>query len=71
MGVQDDFRQWERELDETVEPAGDGTGGRAALVVAAVLLAGCVLLIVLGQAPLGTAVLVISTIIVVLWRAGM
>ncbi|MGH3391150.1 MAG: hypothetical protein ACRDOO_19960 [Actinomadura sp.] len=67
MGVQDDFRLWERELDEPAEPSGD----RAPVVVSAALLTGSVLLIVFGQALLGTAILVVSTIIVVLWRAGM
>jgi hypothetical protein len=67
MGVQDDFGRWERELDEPAEPSGD----RAVVVAAVVLLVGCLLLIVLGQAPLGAAALVVSTIILVLWRVGM
>ena len=67
MGVQDDFGLWEREFEEPAEPSGN-----SAMVVTAVVLAvACALLIALGQAPVGAAVLVIATLILILWRAGM
>ena len=67
MGVHDDFGLWERELDEPAEPSGN----RAVVVATALLVAGCVLLMLLDQAPLGVAGLVISAIILILWRVGM
>jgi hypothetical protein len=67
MGVQDDFGLWERELDEPAEPSDD----RAVVVAITLLVAGCALLMMLGQAPLGVAGLVISAIILILWRVGM
>jgi hypothetical protein len=68
-GTEDDFGLWERELEPT--PAETGTSARALVLVAALTTAGCTALIIMGQAPLGAAGLVLSSIILLLWRAGL
>jgi hypothetical protein len=67
--AEDDFGLWERELEPT--PVETGTGGKALVIVAALTAAGCTALITLGQVPLGTAGLIISSIVLLLWRAGL
>ncbi|MFA1549602.1 hypothetical protein [Actinomadura chokoriensis] len=68
--AEDDFRDWERELHQDAQEEG-GSGSRALVLVAAITAAGCVALIVLGDVPLGAAGLVVSSIILLLWRMGM
>ncbi|GAA2443549.1 hypothetical protein GCM10010191_70140 [Actinomadura vinacea] len=70
MSAEDDFGLWEREL-ESPPPKQAGGGGRGMVLVAALTAAGCTALITLGQAPLGAAGLILSSIILLLWRAGM
>ncbi|KAB2344721.1 hypothetical protein [Actinomadura rudentiformis] len=69
MSAEDDFGLWERELRQAPEPEG-GTGGGGMITAAAVVTAGCMVLIMLGQAPLGTAGLILCSLILVLWRFG-
>jgi hypothetical protein len=69
MGREDDFGLWERELDRG--PSDARAGGRGMLLVAALTAVGCTLLITMGQAPLGAAGLVLSSVILLLWHAGM
>ncbi|MFI0356535.1 hypothetical protein [Actinomadura sp. 9N407] len=69
MGKEDDFGLWERELDHG--PSDARGSGRGMLLVAALTAAGCAALISMGQAPLGAAGLVLSSVILLLWRAGM
>jgi hypothetical protein len=69
VGSEDDFGLWEREMESTRTES--GTGARALVLVAAMTAAGCTALIVLGQAPLGAAGLVLSSIILLLWRVGL
>ncbi|RFU43190.1 hypothetical protein DZF91_02515 [Actinomadura logoneensis] len=71
MSAQDDFRIWERELRPDAADGPESSGGLALLLVASATAAGCTLLITLGEAPLGTAGLVLSSLILLLWRAGM
>ncbi|GLZ08770.1 hypothetical protein Acsp03_62360 [Actinomadura sp. NBRC 104412] len=68
-GAEDDFRLWERELEDP--PVETGTGVKALVLVAALTAAGCATLIILGQVPLGTAGLIIASIVLLLWRAGL
>ncbi|MFI0448387.1 hypothetical protein [Actinomadura sp. 6N118] len=70
MSAEDDFGLWERELRQTPEPGEGGTGGGGMITAAAVVTSGCMLLITLGQAPLGTAGLILCSLILVLWRFG-
>ena len=67
MGRPDDFGLWEREFDEQTTPRGDWT--TPAIVVA--MTVGCALLVLLGQAPLGIAGLIVTGLILLLWRVGM
>ncbi|MFB4316448.1 hypothetical protein [Actinomadura sp. 21ATH] len=69
MGTEDDFGLWERELECGAPDAGGG--GRAMVLVAALTAAGCTALITMGQVPLGAAGLVLSSVILLLWRAGL
>ncbi|WP_433475554.1 hypothetical protein ACQPZP_00105 [Spirillospora sp. CA-142024] len=68
--AEDDFRRWERELDSGV-PEERGSGGRGMVLVAGLTAMGCAAMIALGEVPLGTAGLVLSSIILLLWRIGM
>jgi hypothetical protein len=68
--AEDDFHRWEREFDPREAEEG-GSGGRALVVIAGVTAAGCAALIVLGDVPLGAAGLVLSSIVLLLWRIGM
>ncbi|XVQ11030.1 hypothetical protein ACQP1W_00145 [Spirillospora sp. CA-255316] len=70
MGAQDDFALWERELEPPPPPGNDGSG-RGMVLVAALTAVGCTALITLGQVPLGAAGLVLSSLVLLLWRAGM
>ncbi|GAA0270345.1 hypothetical protein GCM10009527_078290 [Actinomadura nitritigenes] len=67
--AEDDFRRWERELDPG-PPEKEASGGRGLVVAAAVTAAGCALLIVVGDARLGAVGLVVSSVILLLWRIG-
>lgn len=69
MGTEDDFGLWERELERGTPETGGA--GRAMVLVAALTAAGCTALITMGQAPLGAVGLVLSSVILLLWRAGM
>ncbi|MFC4908724.1 hypothetical protein [Actinomadura gamaensis] len=71
MGAQDDFGLWERELRSGPSDRPESSGLRGLLLVAAATAAGCTVLITLGAAPLGAAGLVLSSVILLLWRAGM
>ncbi|MFD0683925.1 hypothetical protein [Actinomadura fibrosa] len=67
---EDDFGLWERELDPG--PQDDGTSsGLGMVVVAGLTASGCTAMIALGEVPLGAAGLVVSSIILLLWRVGM
>ncbi|MEW2356071.1 hypothetical protein [Spirillospora sp. NPDC029432] len=69
MGTEDDFGLWERELEGGARDSGGS--GRALVLVAALTAAGCTALITMGQVPLGAAGLVLSSVILLLWRAGL
>ncbi|MCP2340630.1 hypothetical protein [Actinomadura rupiterrae] len=71
MGAEDDFGLWERELRAEAQDRPESSGLRGLLLVAVATAAGCRVLITMGQAPLGTAGLVLSSVILLLWRAGM
>lgn len=62
-----------REPREVVgaENLSEPSSSRGMLVVAAMTTLGCTSLIVLGEAPLGVAGLILSSLILLLWRAGM
>ncbi|WP_067450797.1 hypothetical protein [Actinomadura macra] len=68
--AEDDFGLWERELDSG-PPDDEAAGGRGMVVVAGLTATGCTAMIALGEVPLGTAGLVLSSIILLLWRIGM
>ncbi|MFB4304898.1 hypothetical protein [Actinomadura sp. GTD37] len=68
--AEDDFRRWEREFDPDA-PVEGRSGSRALVLVAGITAAGCAALIVLGDVPLGAAGLVLSSIVLLLWRIGM
>jgi hypothetical protein len=68
--AEDDFRRWEHELDSGV-PEERRPGGRGMVLVAGLTATGCAAMIALGEVPLGTAGLVLSSIILLLWRIGM
>lgn len=68
--AEDDFRRWEREFDRG-EPDTRASGGRGMVLVAGVTATGCAAMIALGEVPLGAAGLVLSSIILLLWRIGM
>ncbi|CNF21813.1 Uncharacterised protein [Mycobacterium tuberculosis] len=68
--AEDDFRRWEREFDRGAPQEG-GSGGRGLVLIAGLTAIGCAALIVLGDVPLGAAGLVLSSIILLLWRIGM
>ncbi|WP_433331091.1 hypothetical protein [Spirillospora sp. CA-294931] len=70
MRAEDDFGLWEREL-RARSPEVEGSSPRGLVVVAALTAAGCTALITTGQTPLGVAGLVLSSIILLLWRAGL
>lgn len=67
---EDDFRRWEHEFDSGA-PREEPSGGRGMVLVAGLTAAGCTAMIALGEVPLGTAGLVLSSIILLLWRIGM
>ncbi|WP_242908726.1 hypothetical protein [Actinomadura terrae] len=68
--AEDDFGLWERELDSRV-PDDEASGARGMVLVAGLTATGCTAMIALGEVPLGTAGLVLSSIILLLWRIGM
>ncbi|MFC6883609.1 MULTISPECIES: hypothetical protein [Actinomadura] len=70
MGAEDDFGLWERELKPGT-PDADGGGARGMLLVAGATATGCTALIALGEVPLGAAGLVLSSVILLLWRIGL
>ncbi|NYE09872.1 hypothetical protein [Actinomadura citrea] len=68
--AEDDFRRWERELEPDV-PDERPSEGRGLVLVAGLTATACAAVIALGDVPLGTAGLVLSSIILLLWRIGM
>ena len=68
--AEDDFRRWEREFDSGV-PDEAPSGGRGLVLAAGVTATGCAAMIALGQVSLGAAGLVLSSVILLLWRIGM
>ncbi|MER7548197.1 hypothetical protein ABTW95_34850 [Spirillospora sp. NPDC127506] len=66
--AEDDFRRWEREFEGE---RGRSPGGRGLVLVAGITAAGCAALIAMGDVPLGAAGLVLSSIVLLLWRIGM
>jgi hypothetical protein len=68
--AEDDFRRWERELDSGA-PEEEPSSGRGLVLAAGVTATGCTAMIVMGEATLGTIGLVLSSIILLLWRIGM
>ncbi|MEU5988326.1 hypothetical protein ABZ806_05070 [Spirillospora sp. NPDC047418] len=68
--AEDDFRRWEREFDRGAPQEG-ASGGRGLVLIAGITAIGCAALIVMGDVPLGAAGLVLSSIILLLWRIGM
>ncbi|NKZ05338.1 hypothetical protein [Actinomadura latina] len=68
--AEDDFRRWEREFDPGAADEGRA-GGRALVLVAGITATACAALIVTGDVPLGAAGLVLSSIVLLLWRIGM
>jgi hypothetical protein len=68
--AEDDFRRWEREFDRGA-PREGGSGGRGLVLIAGLTAIGCAALIVMGDVPLGAAGLVLSSVILLLWRIGM
>lgn len=78
MGVQDDFGQWESELrtaeeveEEVEEEVREEACGRGVVVCGVLIALGCTVMILVGQVALGVAGLVLSAVIMLLWRAGM
>lgn len=69
VGAEDDFGLWEREMEAA--PVQSGAGPKALVLVAGLTAAGCIALITLGQVPLGAAGLILSSLILLLWRAGL
>ncbi|TDC82061.1 hypothetical protein [Actinomadura sp. 7K507] len=68
--AEDDFRRWEREFDSGAPDEG-ASGSRGMVLAAGVTAMGCTAMIAAGQVPLGAAGLVLSSIILLLWRIGM
>lgn len=68
--AEDDFRRWEREFDTGV-PDERASGGRGLVLAAGVTATGCAAMIALGEVVLGVAGLVLSSVILLLWRIGM
>ncbi|WP_030163217.1 hypothetical protein [Spirillospora albida] len=68
--AEDDFGRWEREL-RSGAPEEEASGGRGMVLVAGVIAVVCAAAIARGAVPLGAAGLVLSSIILLLWRAGM
>ncbi|MDL4773505.1 hypothetical protein [Actinomadura xylanilytica] len=71
MRAEDDFGLWERELEPRLVREPGEPGGRGMLLVATATALGCAALIALGEVPLGSAGLVLSSLILLLWRLGM
>jgi hypothetical protein len=67
--AEDDFGRREREFDPGA-PEQETPGGRGLVLVAAATAAGCAALIGLGDVRLGAVGLVLSSIILLLWRIG-
>lgn len=68
--AEDDFRRWEREFDSGA-PDREPPGGRGMVLAAGVTATGCAALIAWGNVALGTAGLLVSSLILLLWRTGM
>lgn len=68
--AEDDFRRWEREFDSGASSE-EPSGGRGMVLVAGATAAGCTAMITLGEVALGAAGLVLSSVILLLWRIGM
>ncbi len=68
--AEDDFRRWEREFEPDAPEAGR-SGSRGPVLIAGIIALGCAALIAMGDVPLGTAGLVLSSIVLLLWRIGL
>ncbi|TDC55357.1 hypothetical protein E1281_13040 [Actinomadura sp. KC345] len=68
--AEDDFRRWEREFDSG-SPDDVPSEGRGMVLAAGVTATGCAAMIAVGQVSLGAAGLVLSSVILLLWRIGM
>jgi hypothetical protein len=68
--AEDDFRRWEREFERDA-PRERPSEGRGPVLVAGVIAVGCAALIAMGDVPLGAAGLVLSSIVLLLWRIGL
>ncbi|MEV5573575.1 hypothetical protein AB0L06_26330 [Spirillospora sp. NPDC052269] len=71
MGAEDDFGLWEQELGTGSADRPESSGLRGPLVIAGIMAVGCTVLITLGEGPLGVVGLVLSSLILLLWRAGL
>ncbi|TMQ93967.1 hypothetical protein ETD83_24715 [Actinomadura soli] len=68
--AEDDFRRWEREFDPGA-PDEEPSAARGLVLAAGVTAMGCAAMIALGEVVIGTAGLVLSSVILLLWRIGM
>ncbi|MGH3241747.1 MAG: hypothetical protein ACRDNL_15350 [Spirillospora sp.] len=68
--AEDDFRRWEREFDPVASDE-EPSGARGLVLVAGATATGCAAMIALGEVMLGAAGLVLSSLILLLWRVGM
>ncbi|WUH99342.1 hypothetical protein OHR68_38535 [Spirillospora sp. NBC_00431] len=68
--AEDDFRRWEREFESSA-PDDEPSAGRGLVLVAGATATGCAAMIALGEVTLGTAGLVLSSLILLLWRIGL
>ncbi|MFF4235689.1 hypothetical protein [Actinomadura geliboluensis] len=68
--AEDDFRRWEREFEPDAPEEGR-SGSRGLVLIAGIIALGCAALIAMGDVPLGTAGLVLSSIVLLLWRIGL
>ncbi|XRQ07345.1 hypothetical protein ACN3XK_64390 [Actinomadura welshii] len=68
--AEDDFRRWEREFEPGARER-EPSAGRGLVLAAGATATGCAAMIALGEVLLGAAGLVLSSIILLLWRIGM
>ncbi|TDB79843.1 hypothetical protein E1264_34945 [Actinomadura sp. KC216] len=68
--AEDDFRRWEREFDSGV-PDDEPSGARGLVLAAGMTATGCAAMIALGEVVIGSAGLVLSSVILLLWRIGL
>ncbi|MFI0410239.1 hypothetical protein [Actinomadura sp. 3N508] len=68
--AEDDFRRWEREFDSGA-PDDEPSGARGLVLAAGMTATGCAAMIALGEVVIGSAGLVLSSVILLLWRIGL